>query len=78
MVAFSISCVQKLIFNTNETSSHGVASPTLSARANRTSVGVDGDYFSKPSREDIFAAAYAIQRERRPDRFPSLDIQLES
>ena len=51
---------------------------TLSARANRTSVGVDGDYFSKPSREDIFAAAYAIQRERRPDRFPSLDIQLES
>ena len=51
---------------------------TLSARANRTPVGVDGDYFSKPSREDIFAAAYAIQRERHPDRFPSLDIQLES
>ncbi len=50
---------------------------TLSARANRTPVGVDGDYFSKPSREDIFAAAYAIQRERHPDRFPSLDIELE-
>jgi pyruvate/2-oxoglutarate/acetoin dehydrogenase E1 component/TPP-dependent pyruvate/acetoin dehydrogenase alpha subunit len=50
---------------------------TLTARANRTPVGVDGDYFSKPSREDIFAAAYAIQRERHPDRFPSLDIQLE-
>ena len=50
---------------------------TLTARANRTPVGVDGDYFSKPSREDIFAAAYAIQRERRPDRFPSLDIELE-
>lgn len=51
---------------------------TLTARANRTPVGVDGDYFSKPSREDIFAAAYAVQRERRPDRFPPLDIELES
>ncbi len=50
---------------------------TLTARANRTPVGVDGDYFSKPSREDIFAAAYAIQRERHPDRFPSLDLELE-
>jgi pyruvate/2-oxoglutarate/acetoin dehydrogenase E1 component/TPP-dependent pyruvate/acetoin dehydrogenase alpha subunit len=50
---------------------------TLTARANRTPVGVDGDYFSKPSREDIFATAYAIQRERYPDRFPPLDIELE-
>jgi pyruvate/2-oxoglutarate/acetoin dehydrogenase E1 component/TPP-dependent pyruvate/acetoin dehydrogenase alpha subunit len=50
---------------------------TLSARANRTPVGIDGDYFSKPSREDIFAAAYAIQRERHPDRFPPLDIEVE-
>jgi pyruvate/2-oxoglutarate/acetoin dehydrogenase E1 component len=50
---------------------------TLTARANRTPVGVDGDYFSKPSREDIFVAAYAIQRERQPDRFPSLDIELD-
>jgi pyruvate/2-oxoglutarate/acetoin dehydrogenase E1 component/TPP-dependent pyruvate/acetoin dehydrogenase alpha subunit len=50
---------------------------TLTARANRTPVGVDGDYFSKPSREDIFAAAYRVQRERHPDRFPSLDIELE-
>jgi len=50
---------------------------TLTARANRSPVGVDGDYFSKPSREDIFAAAYAIQRERHPDRFPPLDMQLE-
>jgi len=51
---------------------------TLTARANRSPVGVDGDYFSKPSREDIFAAAYAIQRERSPDRFPALDLELES
>ena len=50
---------------------------TLTARANRTPVGVDGDYFSKPSREDIFAAGYRVQRERHPDRFPSLDIELD-
>ncbi|MEP6693882.1 MAG: thiamine pyrophosphate-dependent enzyme [Chloroflexota bacterium] len=50
---------------------------TLTARANRSPVGVDGDYFSKPSREDIFTVAYAIQRERHPDRFPSLDLELE-
>jgi pyruvate/2-oxoglutarate/acetoin dehydrogenase E1 component/TPP-dependent pyruvate/acetoin dehydrogenase alpha subunit len=51
---------------------------TLTARANRTPVGVDGDYFSKPSREDIFAAAYGLQRERLPHRFPPLDLELES
>jgi pyruvate/2-oxoglutarate/acetoin dehydrogenase E1 component len=50
---------------------------TLTARANRTPVGTDGDYFSKPSREDIFAAAYGLQRERRPDRFPALDLERE-
>ncbi|HUG05774.1 MAG TPA: thiamine pyrophosphate-dependent enzyme [Candidatus Limnocylindria bacterium] len=50
---------------------------TLTARANRSPVGTDGDYFSKPSREDIFAAGYGIQRERHPDRFPPLDLELE-
>src|SRR6266540_1252044 len=33
----------------------------------------DGDYFTKPSREDIVATAYAIQRERHPERYPALD-----
>ena len=45
---------------------------TLTATANRVAVGNDGDYFSKPNREDIFAAAYAIMRERRPDEFPPI------
>ena len=65
--------------NHSEAIDHLDAGPrTLTARANRSPVGVDGDYFSKPSREDIFAAAYAIQRERSPDRFPPLDLELES
>jgi pyruvate/2-oxoglutarate/acetoin dehydrogenase E1 component len=45
---------------------------TLSATANRTPVGTDGDYFTKPSREDIVAAAYAMARERDPDSYPAL------
>jgi pyruvate/2-oxoglutarate/acetoin dehydrogenase E1 component/TPP-dependent pyruvate/acetoin dehydrogenase alpha subunit len=45
---------------------------TLTAAPNRVAVGNDGDYFSKPNREDIFEAVYAIMRERRPDDFPSI------
>ena len=33
---------------------------TLSAKAHRPAYGSDGDYFSKPSAEDIFEKAYAI------------------
>jgi 2-oxoisovalerate dehydrogenase E1 component len=45
---------------------------TLTGKANRVAVGNDGDYFSKPNREDIFEAVYAIMRERRPDDFPPI------
>ena len=45
---------------------------TLTAAENRVAVGNDGDYFSKPNREDIFEAVYAIMRERRPDDFPPI------
>ena len=45
---------------------------TLTAVANRVAVGNDGDYFSKPNREDIFEAVYAIMRERRSDDFPPI------
>ena len=49
-----------------------VPAHALSAVASRTPVGTDADHFTKPSREDIFAAAYDIMRERDPDRFPPL------
>jgi 2-oxoisovalerate dehydrogenase E1 component len=45
---------------------------TLTAAPNRVAVGNDGDYFSKPNRDDIFEAVYAIMRERRPDDFPQI------
>ena len=50
-----------------------VPARTLTAKPNRVAVGNDGDYFSKPNREDVFGAVYAIMRERRPDEFPSLE-----
>src|SRR3989442_885054 len=49
---------------------------TLTATANRVAVGNDGDYFSKPNREDIVGAVYAIMRERRPDDFPPIAPEL--
>ena len=45
---------------------------TLTGAPNRVAVGNDGDYFSKPSRDDIVEAVYAIMRERRPDDFPPI------
>ncbi|HEY7623557.1 MAG TPA: thiamine pyrophosphate-dependent enzyme [Candidatus Limnocylindria bacterium] len=49
-----------------------VGARTLTAAPNRVAVGNDGDYFSKPSREDIVEAVYAIMRERSPAEFPPL------
>lgn len=45
---------------------------TLSAKEHRPAYGSDGDYFSKPSLEDIFEAAYAIMHEANPKQFPSI------
>ena len=54
---------------------HLDASPrTVTAAENRAPVGVDGDYFAKPNREQIVEAAYAIMRERRPRDFPDLRL----
>ena len=45
---------------------------TLSARPHRPAFGTDGDYFSKPSAEDIFENVYAIMNEVNPIDYPSL------
>lgn len=45
---------------------------TLSAKEHRPPYGSDGDYFAKPNREEIFAAAYDLVREAAPQRFPAL------
>jgi pyruvate/2-oxoglutarate/acetoin dehydrogenase E1 component len=48
------------------------APQTLTAKDHRPAYASDGDYFSKPSAEDIFEKTYQILHEARPDDFPSL------
>jgi pyruvate/2-oxoglutarate/acetoin dehydrogenase E1 component len=43
---------------------------TLPAREHRPAYGSDGDYFSKPQREQIFEAVYDLMHETDPRRFP--------
>ena len=42
---------------------------TLSAKDHRTAYGTDGDYFSKPSIDDIFNKIYSIMNESNPEKF---------
>ena len=48
------------------------APKTLTAKAHRPAYGNDGDYFSKPSAEDIFEAVYSVMHEVNPTDFPKL------
>lgn len=45
---------------------------TLTAKAHRPAYGTDGDYFSKPSAEDIFEKVYEIMNETNPEKYPGL------
>lgn len=46
---------------------------TLTAKDHRPPYGSDGDYFSKPSPDDVFEAVYSLMHESYPARFPALD-----
>jgi pyruvate/2-oxoglutarate/acetoin dehydrogenase E1 component len=45
---------------------------TLAAKEHRPPYGKDGDYFTKPSAEDIFEKVYSMMHEVNPENFPSL------
>jgi pyruvate/2-oxoglutarate/acetoin dehydrogenase E1 component/TPP-dependent pyruvate/acetoin dehydrogenase alpha subunit len=45
---------------------------TLAAKAHRPAYGSDGDYFSKPNREQIVQTIYEMMRESNPQRFPAV------
>jgi pyruvate/2-oxoglutarate/acetoin dehydrogenase E1 component/TPP-dependent pyruvate/acetoin dehydrogenase alpha subunit len=45
---------------------------TLTGKEHRPAYGSDGDYFSKPSLEDIFEATYNIMHETDPVKYPKL------
>lgn len=45
---------------------------TLSAKPHRPAYGSDGDYFSKPSEDDIFEKVYEIMHESAPKSYPKI------
>lgn len=45
---------------------------TLTSKPHRPAYGTDGDYFSKPSLEDIFEAIYDVMHEVNPTQYPAI------
>ena len=45
---------------------------TLTGKDHRPSYGTDGDYFSKPSVDDIVESVYQIMNETNPNKYPRL------
>ncbi len=45
---------------------------TLTAKAHRPPYGSDGDYFTKPSVDDVVEAVYAIMNEVKPEKYPTI------
>jgi hypothetical protein len=45
---------------------------TLCSQSHRPAYGTDGDYFSKPSIEDIFEKVNQIMNEVNPEKYPNL------
>ena len=43
---------------------------TLSAQDHRPAYGTDGDYFSKPSTDEVFNKIYSIMNELNPEKYP--------
>ncbi|MHB8262051.1 MAG: alpha-ketoacid dehydrogenase subunit alpha/beta [Bacteroidia bacterium] len=45
---------------------------TLAAKEHRPAYGTDGDYFSKPSADDVFDAIYNLMHEANPAQYPAI------
>ena len=64
--------LQEIIENQNGYKHLDSKPQTLTAKAHRPAYGTDGDYFSKPSAEDIFEKVYEIMNEANPTKFKDL------
>ncbi|WP_271405882.1 alpha-ketoacid dehydrogenase subunit alpha/beta [Tenacibaculum soleae] len=64
--------LQEIVENQNGYKHLDSKPQTLTAKAHRPAYGTDGDYFSKPSAEDIFEKVYEIMHEANPLGFKSL------
>ncbi|WP_443938848.1 alpha-ketoacid dehydrogenase subunit alpha/beta [Pedobacter sp. MW01-1-1] len=45
---------------------------TLTAKAHRSPFGSDGDYFSKPSVDDVVEMVYQMMQESKPNQYPTI------
>ncbi len=45
---------------------------TIHAQDHRPAYGTDGDYFSKPSAEDVFGSVYNLMNEFDPNQYPAI------
>jgi pyruvate/2-oxoglutarate/acetoin dehydrogenase E1 component/TPP-dependent pyruvate/acetoin dehydrogenase alpha subunit len=64
--------LQEIIENQKAYQYFDSAPQTLTAKPHRPAYGTDGDYFSKPSAEDIFEKVYAIMNEANQSKYPNL------
>ncbi|MAB94928.1 MAG: transketolase [Flavobacteriales bacterium] len=64
--------MQKIIEEQNAYNFLDSEPQTLAAKEHRPPYGKDGDYFTKPSAEDIFEKVYLMMHEFNPSKFPSL------
>ena len=67
------SYIMHKLIDEQEIFSHLDSSPkTLTAKDHRPPYGTDGDYFSKPSIDDIVESVYKIMNESNPKKYPLL------
>ena len=64
--------LQEIIENQNGYKYLDSKPATLTSKAHRTAYGTDGDYFSKPSAEDVFEKVYEMMNEVNPGKYKSL------
>ena len=64
--------LQEILENQNAYQHLDSKPTTLTSKAHRPAYGTDGDYFSKPSVEDIFEAVYLMMHETNPTKYRNL------
>ncbi|MDB4902898.1 MAG: transketolase [Mucilaginibacter sp.] len=70
--AASAYILQKIIENQKGYYSLDAQPKTLCAKEHRPPYGSDGDYFSKPSLDDIIEAVYSLMNETDPHKYPAI------
>lgn len=64
--------LQKLVEEQKAYQFLDAAPRTLAAKEHRPAYGTDGDYFSKPSADDVFDAVYEMMQESNPSKYPNI------